>query len=127
MTFRLSHVFGATAHMVRIGQSDEHTALRTRNEARLAAMKAAGRLTEDRHEQSASDELSARYRDYYRSLRNTTEAERVTIAQQQAIASRDSFSRYAFAHIPLGQLWPGQHGATWLGHISPLTRLFNDR
>jgi hypothetical protein len=42
-------LFGAVRHMARIGEDSSFKALRQRNEDRLAALKAAHRLTEDKN------------------------------------------------------------------------------
>jgi|SRR6185437_6146440 len=50
---------GPIRHMKLIGQAEEHKALRARNEARLAALKAANRLYEDKRERPANHAASA--------------------------------------------------------------------
>jgi hypothetical protein len=51
-------LFGAVRHMRLIGEDQRHKALRARNEQRLAALKAANRLYEDKRERT-SDITSA--------------------------------------------------------------------
>lgn len=63
--------YGPIRHMKRIGEIEDHKALRQRNEKRLAALKAANRLTEAAHVKPTS----ARY---------LTCAERAAIAVKQS-------------------------------------------
>lgn len=69
---------GPIRHMKLIGQAEEHKALRARNEARLAALKAANRLYEDKRERPANHESSRA-----NLARNLTDAERAAIARDQ--------------------------------------------
>lgn len=47
-------LFGAVRHMRLIGEDPKHKALRARNEARLAALKASHRLYEDKRESTST-------------------------------------------------------------------------
>lgn len=69
---------GPIRHMKLIGQAEEHKALRARNEARLAALKAANRLYEDKRERPANHESI-----YANLARNLTDADRAAIARAQ--------------------------------------------
>lgn len=51
---KFSLCFGAVRQMKLVGEDPQHKALRARNEARLAALKKANRLTEDRNVKSTS-------------------------------------------------------------------------
>jgi hypothetical protein len=46
--------YGPVRHMKRIGELEEHKALRERNERRLAALKSSNRLTERHYDKPAS-------------------------------------------------------------------------
>jgi hypothetical protein len=58
MIDRTAFMRGPVRHMFRIGQLEEHKALRERNEARLAALKANRRNYEQEHEKPAAFHLT---------------------------------------------------------------------
>lgn len=53
-------LFGAIRHMKNIGEDPRHQALRERNEARLAALKASNRLYEPKEEKKHDSALASR-------------------------------------------------------------------
>ena len=65
--------FGIVRQMKLVGEHPDHIAIRQRTEARLQALKASGRLTEDKSNESTT---SRDCRSAYNNERNTTLAER---------------------------------------------------
>lgn len=62
---KFSLCFGAVRQMKLVGEDPRYKALRVRNEARLAALKKANRLTEDRNVKSTSTGSSEQLAAYY--------------------------------------------------------------